>query len=159
MTPLFEPMPLGRLTLPNRIVMPPLTRGRTGAFGVPSRLVAEYYAQRADAGLLIAEATAVNREGDGWQGAPGLYTDEQVEGWRGVANAVHTAGGRIFVQIWHMGRTVLTEDLDGAQPLAPSDVAASGNHRGKDGVRRPFAVPRAMTRADIERTVADFARA
>ncbi len=159
MTTLFDPIRVGRLTLPNRIIMAPLTRGRTGAAGVPGSLVAEYYAQRAAAGLLIAEATAVNREGDGWPGAPGFYTDAQAFGWRRVADAVHEAGGRIFVQLWHMGRAVLAQDLDGARPLAPSEIAATGEHRGKDGVRRPFAVPRSMSPDDIDRTVADFTRA
>ena len=159
MTGLFDPIRIGRLTLPNRIIMAPLTRGRTGAAGVPGSLVAEYYAQRAAAGLLITEATAVNREGDGWPGAPGFYTDAQAFGWRRVADAVHAAGGRIFVQLWHMGRAVLAQDLDGARPLAPSEIAATGEHRGKDGIRRPFAVPRAMTQGDIDRTVADFTRA
>ncbi len=159
MTNLFDPIRVGRLTLPNRIIMPPLTRGRAGPAGVPDALVADYYSQRASAGLLIAEATAVNREGDGWPGAPGLYTDAQASGWRMVADAVHAAGGRIFVQLWHMGRTVVAQDLDGARPLAPSEIAATGEQRGKDGVRMPFAVPRAMTQGDIDRTVADFARA
>ena len=139
--------------------MAPLTRGRTGATGVPGALVAEYYVQRATAGLLITEATAVNREGDGWPGAPGIYTDAQVEGWRAVAHAVHAAGGRIFVQVWHMGRAVLSRDLDGAQPLGPSEVVATSELRGKDGVSSPFDVPRAMTREDIDRTVAAFTRA
>lgn len=158
MNSLFEPLRVGRLTLPNRIIMAPLTRGRTGSAGIPGALVAEYYAQRASAGLLIAEATAVNREGDGWPGAPGLYTDAQEAGWRQVADAVHEANGRIFVQLWHMGRAVLEDDLGGVRPLAPSEVAASGEHRGKSGVKKPFSVPRPMTRADISRTVDDFVR-
>jgi N-ethylmaleimide reductase len=159
MTSLFDPIRIGRLTLPNRIIMPPLTRGRTGGAGVPDALVAEYYAQRAAAGLLIAEATAVSREGDGWPGAPGFYTDAQASGWRRIADAVHAAGGRIFVQLWHMGRRVTTRDLDGARPLAPSEIAATGEYRGKDGIRRPPAIPRAMTLNDIHRTVGDFRRA
>ena len=159
MPSLFDPLRIGRLTRPNRIIMAPLTRGRTGGTGIPDALVAEYYAQRASAGLLIAEATAVNRAGDGWPGAPGLYSDAQASGWRAVADAVHAAGGRIFVQLWHMGRAVLAQDLDGARPLAPSEIAATGEHRGKDGIRRPFAGPRAMTQDDIDRTVADFTRA
>ncbi|MGI9424068.1 MAG: alkene reductase [Hyphomicrobiaceae bacterium] len=159
MTRLFEPIRMGRFTLPNRIIMPPLTRGRADAGGVPGPLVAEYYAQRADAGLLIAEATAINSEGDGWHGAPGIYTDDQVDGWRRVADAVHAASGRIFVQLWHMGRTVLSEDLGGERPLAPSEVPATGDHRSKNGVKRSFSNPRAMNQADIDRTVADFVRA
>jgi N-ethylmaleimide reductase len=159
MTSLFDPIRIGRLTLPNRIIMPPLTRGRAGGAGIPGALVAQYYAQRASAGLLIAEATAVNREGDGWPGAPGIYTDAQASGWRRVADAVHAAGGRIFIQLWHMGRTVMPQDLNGARPLGPSEIAATGEHRGKDGNRRPFAVPRAMTLNDIDRTVGDFTHA
>ena len=92
MTRLFDPVRIGRMILPNRIIMAPLTRGRTGARGIPGALVAEYYAQRASAGLLIAEATAVNREGDGWPDAPGLYTDAQESGWRAVAEALKAAG-------------------------------------------------------------------
>ena len=125
MSSLFDPIRIGRLTLPNRIILAPLTRGRTGGAGIPDALVAEYYAQRASAGLLIAEATAVNREGDGWPGAPGLYTDAQASGWREVTDAAHAAGGRMFVQLWHMGRTVMAQDLDGAPPLAPSEIAST----------------------------------
>ncbi len=97
MTSLFDPIRIGQLTLPNRIIMAPLTRGRTGAEGVPSKLVAEYYAQRAEAGLLISEATAINAQGRGWRNAPGIYNDAQVAGWRDVAEAVHARGGRIFM--------------------------------------------------------------
>ncbi len=159
MSRLFDPIRIGRLTLPNRIILAPLTRGRTGGRGIPDALVAEYYAQRASAGLLITEATAVNREGDGWPGAPGFYTRTQAFGWRRVADAVHAVGGRIFVQLWHMGRAVLAQDLDGARPLAPSEIAATGEHRGKDGIKAPFAVPRSMSQQDIDRTIADFGRA
>ena len=159
MPTLFDPITLGEYELKNRIFMAPLTRGRTGSEGVPDRMVAEYYAQRADAGLLIAEATAINAQGRGWRNAPGIYTEEQVAGWRGVADAVHARGGRIFMQIWHMGRTVLPEYANGQRPVAPSEVKADGEIRGKDGKKRPFVMPRAITIPEIKETIADFARA
>lgn len=159
MSALFDPVRVGRFTLPNRIIMAPLTRGRTGDAGIPGEMVAKYYAQRASAGLIISEATAVNRQGDGWPGAPGIYTEAQVAGWRGVADAVHAAGGRIFVQLWHMGRVVVPGDIGCEHPVSPSAIAAVGDNRGKDGVGRPFTVPRAMTEADIGRTIADFCHA
>ena len=159
MPTLFDPIRLGDYELKNRILMAPLTRGRTGSEGVPSRMVAEYYAQRAEAGLVITEATAINAQGRGWLNAPGIYTDEQVAGWRGVAAAVHARGGRIFMQIWHMGRTVLPEYANGQRPVSPSAVKAEGGLLGKDGNRRPFATPRAITIPEIRRIVADFATA
>ncbi len=159
MTILFDPIRIGGLNLPNRIIMAPLTRGRTGAAGVPDPLVAEYYAQRADAGLLITEATAINAQGRGWRNAPGIYTDEQIAGWRAVADAVHARGGHIFMQIWHMGRTVLPKYANGERPVAPSEIKADGGMLDQDGNRRPFVIPRAITISEIKRTVADFAKA
>ena len=159
MTNLFDPIRIGGLTLPNRIIMAPLTRGRTGLAGVPGPLVAEYYAQRADAGLLISEATAINARGRGWRNAPGIYNNVQVAGWRGVAKAVHAYGGRIFMQIWHMGRTVLPEYADGERPIAPSAVKAEGGMLDQEGNRRPFVLPRATTIPEIKNTIADFASA
>ncbi len=159
MPTLFDPITLGDYKLKNRILMAPLTRGRTGSKGVPGPMVAEYYAQRAEAGLLITEATAINAQGSGWRNAPGIFTDDQVAGWRGVADAVHARGGRIFMQIWHKGRTVLPEYAHGERPVAPSEVKAEGGLPGKDGTPRPFATPRAITIPEIKRTVADFARA
>ena len=159
MTRLFDPIRLGRLTLPNRIIMAPLTRGRTGAAGVPGALVAEYYGQRAAAGLLISEATAINAQGRGWRNAPGIYDEAQIAGWRGVTKAVHARGGRIFMQIWHMGRTVLPAYANGERPVAPSPVKADGGMLDQDGNRRPFVMPRAITIPEIARTVADFATA
>lgn len=159
MATLFDPISIGGMELKNRIFMAPMTRGRSGDSGVPGDIVAEYYAQRAGAGLLITEATAINAMGDGWPGAPGIYRDDQQEGWRKVADAVHAREGRIFMQIWHMGRAVLPENLNGERPLAPSEVAASGEIPNRAGERVPFAVPRAMSEADIAATVEDFASA
>ena len=104
MSTLFDPLQLGALKLPNRIAMAPLTRARSGREGVPNALMAEYYAQRASAGLIISEATGISREGLGWPNAPGLWNDVQVEGWKLVTEAVHQAEGRIVAQLWHMKR-------------------------------------------------------
>ena len=105
MTPnLFTPVRLGALEAPNRILMAPLTRMRAGPGRLPTPLMAEYYAQRAAAGLIINEATAISQQGTGCPNSPGIYTDEQVAGWKLVTEAVHRAGGRIFLQLWHMGR-------------------------------------------------------
>ena len=159
MAALFDPVTLGKYTLKNRIFMAPLTRGRSGSDGIPGPMMAEYYAQRAEAGLLIAEATAINAEGHGWRNSPGIYTEEQVAGWRGVTDAVHARGGHIFLQIWHMGRTVLPEYVSGKRPLAPSAVKAEGGLLGKNGEHRDFAMPRPMSIPEIKATVADFAMA
>ncbi|MFT3757200.1 MAG: alkene reductase [Pseudoxanthomonas sp.] len=123
---LFEPYPLGPLTLANRIVMAPLTRNRASAGLVPSELAATYYAQRASAGLIIAEATQVSAQAQGYQDTPGLYTPEQIAGWRKVTDAVHAKSGCIFVQLWHVGR-VSHVDLQpgGAAPVAPSAIRAA----------------------------------
>jgi N-ethylmaleimide reductase len=156
-TTLFSPLKLGNYTLKNRILMAPMTRGRTGPEGVPNELVAKYYAQRASAGLIITEATAVDPRGDGWPGAPGIYTDKQKDGWAKVANAVHREGGLIFMQLWHMGRAVLPEYIDGKTPLAPSPVAAIGEIPNKAGVPTAFETPEAMTKAQIDQAIRSFA--
>ena len=129
MTTLFDPVRVGDMALANRIVMAPLTRNRAGAGLVPSALAATYYAQRASAGLLITEATQISPQAQGYQDTPGLYTPEQIAGWRAVTDAVHAKGGRIFVQLWHVGR-VSHVDLQpgGAAPVAPSAIC-SGVYR------------------------------
>ena len=157
MPTLFDPVEIGALTLPNRIIMAPLTRGRATKDAVPTAVMAEYYAQRADAGLIISEATGISREGLGWPYAPGLWTDKQVEGWKPVVAAVHAAGGRIVAQLWHMGRLV-HPDLGGGPPVAPSAIAAPHRALTYDG-RKDYVEPRAMTQADIERVIGDYARA
>lgn len=159
MTTLYDPITLGDLELKNRIFMAPLTRGRSGLDGIPGPLVAEYYAQRADAGLLIAEATAISAQGHGWRNSPGIYSEAQISGWRQVTDAVHARGGHIFLQIWHMGRTVLPEYVNGEAPVAPSRVKAEGGMLDKDGKRRSFVMPRALSIPEIKTIVADFARA
>src|SRR5215469_9900513 len=126
MANLFESVQLGSFVLANRVFMAPLTRTRADADGVPSELAATYYAQRASAGLIITEATQVSAQAQGYQDTPGLYTREQIAAWRTVTEAVHARGGRIFAQLWHVGR-VAHIDLqpDGAAPVAPSAIRAA----------------------------------
>ncbi|MEU3028769.1 alkene reductase [Streptomyces incarnatus] len=154
---LFEPARLGRLDLPNRLVMAPLTRNRAAADGVPAPIMATYYAQRASAGLIIAEATTPNAVGQTYPNIPAIHTPAQVDGWREVTDAVRAAGGRMYLQLQHGGR-VGHPDNSGLTPLAPSPVALPGTIHTPGG-RRPSVVPREMTTADIGSTVADFAAA
>ena len=156
---LFDPIQLGDYQLKNRVFMAPMTRARTGTTGVPNDMVATYYAQRAGAGLIITEATAVHLRGDGWPGAPGIYTDAQQAGWTKVANAVHAKGGRIFMQIWHMGRAVKSEEIGGLKPLAPSVSATEGQQPYSKDVPTDFDAPEAMTHAHIKEVVVAFASA
>lgn len=157
--PLFEPYALGALTLANRVVMAPLTRNRAGAGLVPGELAATYYAQRASAGLIITEATQVSAQAQGYQDTPGLYTPEQIAGWRTVTNAVHAKGGRIFVQLWHVGR-VSHVDLQpgGKAPVAPSAIRAAT----KTFVNNEFtdvSEPRALEPDELPGIVNDFRQA
>lgn len=157
MPTLFDPLKLGALELPNRIAMAPLTRARSGRQGVPNELMAEYYAQRASAGLIISEATGISREGLGWPNAPGLWNDEQVEGWKMVTDAVHIAGGRIVAQLWHMGRLV-HPDLGGSQPVSSSSTMAPDFAHTYEG-KKPYVTARAATFDDISRIIGDYAAA
>ena len=125
MTTLFDPIRLGDLTLPNRIIMAPLTRSRAGASRIANRLMAKYYSQRASAGLIISEATVVSPMGIGYADTPGIWSPEQVEGWKSTTRAVHEAGGRIFLQLWHVGRVSDPRFLGGALPVAPSGSSQS----------------------------------
>ena len=157
--PLFMPYRMGDLDLPNRIVMAPLTRMRAQSHDhVPTTLQAEYYAQRASAGLIIAEATAISPEGFGWADTPGLWTKEQVRGWRRVTDAVHAAGGRIIAQLWHTGAISHPELLNGAQPVSASNVDPGQISVTPTG-RKPTVTPRPLTKQEIRVTVADFGRA
>lgn len=157
MSLLFEPLQAGALRLRNRIVMAPLTRSRAGAERVPNALMAEYYAQRAAAGLIISEATSVTAQGVGYHGTPGLWSDEQVEGWKLVTDAVHEAGGSMVSQLWHVGRISDPELLGGDLPVAPSAIAAAGNVSLLRPVR-PYVVPRALETDEIPGIVEDFRR-
>ena len=120
MAKLLEPITLGDLILPNRVFLAPLTRSRASAGRVPNALMAEYYGQRASAGLILTEATSVSPQGVGYADTPGIWSDEQVEGWKGVTKSVHDRGGRIFLQLWHVGRISDPSFLDGDLPVAPS---------------------------------------
>jgi len=156
---LFEPYTLGSLTLSNRVVMAPLTRNRAGAGFVPSEHSATYYSQRASAGLLISEASQISQQGQGYQDTPGIYTQAQIDGWRKVTDAVHAKGGRIFLQLWHVGR-VSHVDLqeNGAAPVAPSALQAAT----KVFVNNSFAdvsAPRALDIEELPGIVNDFRRA
>ena len=148
MSRLFEPLQLGDVQLKNRIVMSPLTRCRAAPGRIPTPLMAEYYAQRASAGLILSEATAVMPMGVGYPDTPGIWSDEQVAGWKQVTRAVHAAGGLIFMQLWHVGRISDPFYLDGAQPVAPSAIAAAG-HVSLMRPIKPFVTPRALELAEI----------
>ena len=158
MTTLFDPLTLGKYHLPNRIFMSPMTRGRAGAGAVPSSFVADYYAARADAGLLITEATAISPQGYGWFNAPGIWTDAQEQGWKHVTDAVHAKGGRIFLQLWHMGRVSHPDFLEGNLPVGPSAIAAKGETHTPLG-KKTYVTPRALTVAEIQATISDYAAA
>ena len=157
MPSLFNPLQLGALELPNRILMAPLTRARAGREAIPNELMARYYAQRAGAGLIISEATGISREGLGWPGAPGLWNQQQVDGWKLVTEAVHQAGGRIVAQLWHMGRLV-HPDLGGGQPVSSSATIAPDFAHTYEG-KKPYTEARAATGDDIRRILDDYARA
>jgi 2,4-dienoyl-CoA reductase-like NADH-dependent reductase (Old Yellow Enzyme family) len=154
---LFNPLRLGSIELPNRILMAPLTRARAGRDGVPNELMARYYAQRASAGLIISEATGITREGLGWPNAPGLWNQAQVDGWKTVTEAVHNEGGRIVAQLWHMGRLV-HPDLGGGQPVSSSTTTAPDFAHTYEG-KKSYVEARAATGADIGRILDDYARA
>ena len=163
--PLFTPLQAGELRLPNRIVLAPLTRSRAGQPGdVPTPLNAEYYAQRAGAGLIISEATNISQVAMGYALTPGIFTDEQVAGWRLVTEAVHAAGGQMVLQLWHCGRMSHEALHPGTPPMAPSAIHCEGcqvfyvDDAGKGGLR-PVSPPKAMTRADIDTTIQDYVKA
>lgn len=158
MTSLFDPVQLGALALNNRIVMAPLTRNRASEGRVPNDLMRRYYCQRASAGLIIAEATAISPQGAGYPSSPGVWTTAQVDGWKKITQAVHDRGGKIFLQLWHAGRVSDPELLQGEIPVAPSAIPSSG-HVVLLRPKRPHVVPRALRTEEIPGIVADFAAA
>lgn len=145
---LMRPLKAGELELPNRVVMAPLTRCRAAAGRVPSAMMVEHYTQRAGAGLIISEATSVDPMGVGYPDTPGIWNEAQVAGWSLVTEAVHRAGGRIVLQLWHVGRVSDPAHLDGARPVAPSAIAQPG-HVSLLRPRRPYPVPRALETGEI----------
>lgn len=157
MSSLFTPRHLGTLELPNRMVMSPMTRCRSGENGVPTELNATYYRQRASAGLIVAEGTQVSPQGVGYPATPGIHSVEQVAGWKRVTEAVHAAGGRIFLQLWHCGRVSHSFFHNGELPVAPSPIAINGKtlqFRGDGGV--PFETPRPLETSEIRGVVDQY---
>ncbi|RRQ21537.1 alkene reductase [Thiohalobacter thiocyanaticus] len=153
---LFSPIRIGELELPNRIVMAPLTRNRAGPGNVPNALNAEYYRQRAGAGLIISEASQVSPQGVGYPATPGIHNEAQVAGWKGVLKAVHGAGGRIFIQLWHVGRISHSSlQPDGAAPVAPSAVRPEGEAVTYAGMK-PFETPRALETDELPGIVEQY---
>ena len=155
MSLLFNPIQVGALTLPNRLVMSPLTRSRAGGLRVPNALMAQYYAQRASAGLIISEATSVCPMGVGYANTPGIWSEAQVQGWKLVTDVVHQKGGRIFLQLWHVGRVSDPIFLNGELPVAPSAIAPKGNV-SLVRPQKPFATPRALRTEEIPGIVEAF---
>lgn len=148
MPTLFDPVKIGSLELPNRIIMAPLTRSRSGAQRIPNKLMAEYYTQRASAGLILTEATSVTPMGVGYADTPGIWSDEQVEGWKLTTSAVHKAGGRIFLQLWHVGRISDPIFLNGELPVAPSAIKPAG-HVSLVRPMKDYVTPRALETSEL----------
>lgn len=157
---LFSSYALGALQLPNRVVMAPMTRCRADSDHVPTAIMAEYYAQRADAGLLITEGTGPTANGTGYARIPGIYTAAQIAGWRSVTNAVHAKGGRIALQLMHTGRVGHVDNMDdGAEVLAPSAVALEGEMYTDSGGPQAYPTPRAMTSDEVEAAIEGYVQA
>lgn len=156
---LFQPLKMGALEAKNRIFMAPLTRGRSTQPGsVPNDMMTTYYRQRAGAGLIISEATGISVEGSGWPAAPGIWSEEQVEGWKNVTDAVHDDGGLIVLQLWHMGRLVHPDFLDGNPPVSASATTAPGHAHTFEG-RKDYEAARELSIEEIARVVADYRHA
>lgn len=166
MTTYFDPFKIGDLDCPNRIIMPPLTRARANAQGVPADVMADYYAQRATAGLIISEGTYVNAASCAFDRAPGIYSQDQIAAWKRVTDAVHAKGGRIFCQLWHCGRIGAAGVLNGQDPLSPSGtnddlhlLDAYGLLENGAYVKVAVTPSRAMTTAEVKATIADYGQA
>jgi len=158
-SPLLQPFDLHGLSLPNRVVMAPLTRARASRERIPNALMATYYAQRASAGLIISEATTISEQANGWRDSPGIYTDAMEIGWKDVTAAVHTAGGRIFLQLWHMGRASHSDFHGGQPPVSASAVKIEGDGIYTPEGKKPYEVPRALESWEIPGVVADYGKA
>ncbi|MBL7661714.1 alkene reductase [bacterium] len=158
MKKLFTEYQLGKITLKNRMVMAPLTRGRANPDATPNSLMAEYYAQRASAGLIITEATAIDPMGYGWVNAPGIFSKNHLVGWKSVTQVVHNQGGKIFLQLWHMGRVSHPDFLGGKLPLAPSAIKVSFSTNTPLG-KKEYVTPRALETEEIPEIVNQYVRA
>jgi len=161
MTTLFDPLSFDTFSLKNRIVMAPLTRMRSQQPGnIPYALNTEYYAQRAGAGLIISEATQISPQGQGYPATPGIYSDEQIQGWKGVTHAVHDKGGKIFLQLWHVGRISHSSyQKEGGLPVAPSAIPATGKVITAHWKQADFETPRALEIEDIQAIIQDYKQA
>ena len=157
MTTIFDPIKLGAAIAANRAIMAPLTRGRATRDHVPTPIMVDYYAQRASAGLIISEATGISHQGLGWPYAPGLWSDEQVEAWKPVTQAVHDKGGLIVAQLWHMGRAVHSA-VTGEQPVSSSATATPGDAHTYEG-KKPYEVARPLAIDEIPGIIADYVKA
>ena len=156
---LISPYQLGNLPLKNRIVMPPMTRGRAGEERMPNALMTEYYAQRSDAGLIITEGTAPSKQGNGWLHAPGIYSEAQTEAWKQVTKAIHDNSSYVFVQLWHTGRASHSDFQENNQlPVAPSAIKIEGEAHTADG-KKPYETPRALETEEIPGIVEDYRKA
>lgn len=156
---LFQPFQLHDLTLRNRIVLAPMTRGRAGTARVPNRLMAEYYAQRSSAGLLVTEATTISEEANGWNESPGIYNHKMIEGWKHTTDAVHKKGGVIFLQLWHTGRASHSSFHGGKLAVAASAIKIKEGDIHTPIGKQPNEVPRALETFEIPRVVEDYRRA
>ena len=159
-SPLLKPVSINKtLELKNRIVMGPLTRGRAGSDRIPNALMADYYSQRASAGLIISEATVISKQGIGWMDSPGIYNDEQEQGWKQVVDAVHEAGGTMFLQLWHCGRASHSSFHNGELPVAPSAIKLDGEYIQTPKGKEHYETPAALTVEQIKATVNDYKKA
>jgi len=156
MPTLFDPIALGDITLPNRIILAPLTRCRASEGRIPNELMREYYTQRASAGLIFTEATAVTPQGVGYPATPGLWTEEQTEGWKRIVDSVHAAGGRIVAQLWHVGRISHPYYLNGELPVSASAIAPLGQVRVQNYEQTPYVTPRALETDEIPGVIAMY---
>lgn len=157
---LLSSVKLGDLTLKNRVVVAPMTRARAGAKRIPNALMAEYYAQRANAGLIITEGTTISPQANGWQHSPGIYTSEQTEAWKLIVDAVHQKGSKIFLQLWHTGRASHPSfQIDNQLPVAPSAIRIGGFEAHTPDGKQPYVTPRALETAEIPQVVEQYRQA
>jgi len=159
MSPLFEKLSMGEFSLKNRIALAPMTRGRAGETRIPNETMAEYYQQRSGAGLLITEATVISKQGIGWMGSPGIFTEEMVEGWRVVTDRIKPTGTPIFLQLWHCGRASHSDFHGGELPVSASAVKLNGDSIHTPFGKKSYETPRPMSLDEIEATVDDYRKA
>jgi 2,4-dienoyl-CoA reductase-like NADH-dependent reductase (Old Yellow Enzyme family) len=158
-SPLFEPFDLKGLLIRNRVAMAPMTRARSGEERIPNSLMAEYYAQRADAGLIVTEATTISEQANGWVQSPGIYSDAMAEGWRLTVDAVHAKGGRVFLQLWHCGRASHSSFHNGSPAVAPSAIKINEDYIHTPKGKAPHEIPRALETEEIPGILEDYQHA